>query len=255
MKTRMKFRINAGSDVAMIGAWDVSRNDSVLAKAWGKEFDQTLEQDATSGDIFVIRLGGDAGGPIDIYVDAPIPKEALAEMRAEGGEFLLRVPSGRLMVGGVEDYRSAKPKITGPDSVIVLAPGDYALRCYSSTSEEGLTLPTGKELKAALGADDYAYRNRIDRLRLLGYLLLLLFPVLSFPLGWKWALLITVVVFFAWFYVQEQILVKRNARYQRIEKQANQLYGKAKEKEPPWFIFDLRLTSGPHNLKGGSIRI
>jgi hypothetical protein len=251
----MKFRIEAGSDVAMVGAWDASRNDSVLMTAWGKKFDQTLEQDATAGDIFLIRLGGDAGGPIDIYVDSPIPNEVLAEMRAADDEFLLRVPSGRLIVGGVEDYRSAKPKITGPNSVVALPSGDYALRCYVATGEEGFTPPTSRELKAALGADDYAYYNRISKLSLLGYLIVLLFPVLAFPLGWKWALLITVVVFFGYFSVQEGFVVKRNARYQRISKQVNQLFGKAKEKESPWFIFDLRRISESHNLKGGSIRM
>src|SRR5688572_32313699 len=106
----MKVRINAGSDIAMIGAWDAGRNDSALTKVSGRKLDEALEQDATAGDIFLIHLGGDGGGPIDVYVDSPIPNEALTEARAAEREFLLRVPSGRLIVGGVEDYRSANSK-------------------------------------------------------------------------------------------------------------------------------------------------
>jgi hypothetical protein len=251
----MKVRIDAGSDVAMIGAWDAGRNDSVLTKAGGKKLEEALEQDATAGDIFVIHLGGDGGGPIDVYVDSPIPSEALKEMRAADREFLLRVPSGRLIVGGVEDYRSATPKTTGPNSVAVLPPGDYALRCYIGPREGNFGPPTSRELKAALGADDYAYFSRIDRMRLLGYATVLLFPALTFPLGWKWALLVTVVMFLAYFYVQEEVVIKRNSRYQRISEQVNHLFTKAKEKERPCFIFDLRRLSEALTLMGGSIRV
>jgi hypothetical protein len=251
----MTSRIDAGSDIAMIGAWDAGRNDSALTKASGRKLDEALEQDATAGDIFLIHLGGDGGGPIDVYVDSPIPTEALAEMRAMDREFLLRVPSGRLIVGGVEDYRSDKPKITGPNSVVVLAPGDYALRCHIGPNEGNFAPPTSKELKAALGEEDYAYLSRIDKLRLLGYALVLLFPVLTFPLGWKWALLITLGVFFGYFYMQEELVVKRNDRYQGILEKVNRLFGKAKQKERPMFILDLRRIPEPLNLTGGSIRV
>jgi hypothetical protein len=251
----MKSRIDAGSDIAMIGAWDAGRNDSALTKASGRKLDEALEQDATAGDIFLIHLGGDGGGPIDVYVDSPVPTEALTETRPADREFLLRVPSGRLIVGGVEDYRSGKPKITGPNSVVVVPPGDYALRCHIGPNEGNFAPPTRKELKAALGEEDYAYFSRIDKMRLLGYALVLLFPVLTFPLGWKWALLITAVVFLVYFYVQEEVVVKRNARYQKISERFNQLFRKAKEKERPMFILDLRRIPEPLNLTGGSIRV
>jgi len=251
----MKVRIDAGSDIAMIGAWDAGRNDSVLTKAWGKKLEEALEQDSTAGDIFVIHLGGDGGGPVDVYVDAPVPNEALKEMRATEREFLLRVPSGRLIVGGVEDYRSGSSRATGPKSVVVLPPGDYALRCHVGPSEGDFAPPTSEQLKAALGEEDYAYYSRIDKMRLLGYALLLLFPVLAFPLGWKWALLITVSVFLSYFYMQEELAVKRNARYQRIAEQADRLFGKAKDKESPAFILELRrITAAPVDVTGGSIR-
>jgi hypothetical protein len=251
----MKVRIDAGSDIAMIGAWDASRNDSALIKVSGRKLDDALEQDATAGDIFLIHLGGDGGGPIDVYVDSPIPNEALTELRAADREFLLRAPSGRLIVGGVEDYRSAKPKITGQNSVVVLPPGDYALRCHTGSNEGNFAPPTSKELKAALGEEDYAYYSRMDKMRLLGYAIVLLFPALTFPMDWKWALLITVVVFLSYFAVQEGIVIKRNSRYQRISDEVNRLFGKAKEKERPMFILELRRIPEPLNLTGGSIRV
>jgi hypothetical protein len=253
----MKVRIDAGSDIAMIGAWDAGRNDSVLTNATGKTLDEALEQDSTAGDVFVIHLGGDGGGPIDVYVDSPIPKEALTEMRVTEREFLLRVPSGRLIVGGVEDYRSGGSKATGPGSIVVLPPGDYALRCYVGPNEGNFAPPTSKELRAALGEDDYTYYSRIAKVRLLGYAIVLLFPALTFFLdwNWKWALLTTIAVFLGFFYGQEELVVKRNARYQRICRKVNQLFRKAKAKEGPCFILELRrIAAAPLNVTGGSIR-
>jgi hypothetical protein len=102
----MKARVEAGTDIARIGAWDASRNDTVVAKRWGKEWDRMLEEDAARGDLFLIDTGADGGGPIDVYCDTEVPPEARAHTRLVAGEFLVCVPTGRLMVGGLEDYRS-----------------------------------------------------------------------------------------------------------------------------------------------------
>jgi hypothetical protein len=240
----MKSRIDTGSEVATIGAWDSCRNDSALTDASDKTREKTLERDSVVGDIFLIHLGLESGGPIDVYVDSPIPNEALTETRVADRGFLLCLPSGRLVVAGVEDYRSSNPKNTEPNSVVVLPPGDYAVRCYIRRGEGTFAPLTSGELKA--------YFRRIDKIRLLGFAIVLL--GLAFPLGWKLTVLVSLVVFLVYFYVQEEVVViRRSARYRRLSKRVNRLFGKGKEK--PSFILELRRIPEPLNLVGGSIRV
>jgi hypothetical protein len=133
----MKKRVQAGTDIAMIGAWDASRNDSALAKAWGKKLDLVLDQDATEGRLFFIRTGADWGGPIDVYIDADVPENVQMKFKAMDREFLLSAPTGRLIIGGVEDYRSGKECDSKGSDITEISPGDYSLRCSLSKEETG----------------------------------------------------------------------------------------------------------------------
>lgn len=58
----MKTRIEAGTDIAMIGAWDASRNDTGLAGVSGKRLMQSLEEDCATAHLFLLRTGADGGG-------------------------------------------------------------------------------------------------------------------------------------------------------------------------------------------------
>src|SRR5262245_32463007 len=133
----MKARVEAGTDIAQIGAWDASRDDGAFDKSSFKRWMASLREDTEAGFIFVLNTGADGGGPIDVYIDEPIPESVLKNFDHLKGEFLVRVPSGRLIVGGVEDYRYSKRKITGPDSVVSIPAGDYQIRCYAPKVDEG----------------------------------------------------------------------------------------------------------------------
>lgn len=248
----MAARIEAGTDVAMIGAWDASRNDAVIAKRWGKEWDRILEDDVAQGHLFLIHTGADCSGQIDVYWDTEVPPEARAHTRPIVGEFLICVPTGRLMVGGVEDYRSDKPKITGEDSIVDVPSGNYALRCFVGTEENGSDAPVSSQLEKALGSDDYRYSRSMTRRGCLGYFTLLLYPLLAFPFGWKVALPSTVVILLAYLYIHDRAL-KRSVRYQRILRMENEVFRDARKKESPAFVFELRRLEGVTDLKGGSV--
>ena len=126
----MKARIDAGTDVAMIGAWDAQRRSDPFSPSEQKHLLKTLEADAVQGHLFLLHTGADGGGPVDLYIDEAVPPDVEGTLERLGGEYLVAVPSGALVVGGVEDYRSAKPGITGADSIVRMPAGDYALRCY-----------------------------------------------------------------------------------------------------------------------------
>jgi hypothetical protein len=250
----MKARIETGTDIAMLGAWDRSRNEKPLEKQWGKEFDQFLEADANAGEVFVIHTGADCGGPVDVLIDEQIPQEFRDQMSVLPGEFLLRVPSGRLVVGGIEDYRSAKPKITDSNTSEAQIPaGDYGVQAYIGPEENIPVTPSKAELKRLLGEEDFRYYNRVEKQGCLGYLTLLLFPVLWPVIGWMFAAGLTALVVIGFFYVREELFLRRNERYRRINTAVNDAYVKAGAKSTPIFVFRLRRVEPMHGLEGGSI--
>ena len=211
----MKARIDAGTDVAMIGAWDAQQNASPFTAAEFADHQNSLERDVSRGALFLIHTGGDGGGPVDLYIDEPAPPEVRARVTPVAGEARLSLPSGALTVGGVEDYRSSDARITGPGSIVKVPAGDYAVRCYVAKTAEREPA-SEKALRRLVSPADIKYYDGVNqRGCVAGALTLLLFPVLSYPLGWKVALPITVVVFLAFFPLL-QWLLKRNTRYQRL---------------------------------------
>jgi hypothetical protein len=231
----MKARIDAGTDVAMIGLWDAQRSATPLTPAESKKFADALEADAGQGHVFVVHTGGDGGGPVDLYIDEPIPADVQERLEPGAGESVLILPTGALTVGGAEDYRSAKPRITGANSVVQVPAGKYSVRCYALNEEESPA--TEAALRKRVGREDIEYYDRVNKRGCAaGAALLLLFPILWFPLGWKLALPITVAVFLAFFPIFRWFL-KRNARYQRLDQV---IPGFRLGNADPTFVFELR---------------
>lgn len=163
------------------------------------------------------------------------------------------------MVGGVEDYRSAKPRITGENSVVTIPSGDYLLHCFIGKDEEDEDSRSEQifqsELEKAVGTDDYRYYKSVNYRGCLGSLTFLLFPVLAFQFGWKIALPITIVLALAYFNIRERVILKRNARYQRISKTMNEFWKENwLQNQTPTFVFELRRVVDRSPFQGGSIR-
>jgi hypothetical protein len=131
-----KYRVDVGTDIALIGAWDQSQNRNVLPALPFAQHRANLTSDAELGRVFLLQLGGDWGGPIDVFVDTEVPRSHRSKFKKLEGKFLVAVPTGRLVVGGAEDYRSEHAKITSEKSVISLPAGDYQLQCYCAKNEE-----------------------------------------------------------------------------------------------------------------------
>lgn len=209
----MKARFDAGTDVAMIGAWDAQRGAQPVTPEEYKRLSDTLDAEADAGHIFVLHTRADGGGHVDVYVDEPIPSEVVTRLTAQGDEFVLTLPSGALMVDGVERYRARKPDATASDRAVHIPAGDYALRCYAAEDDDAAVPRSERDLATILGKDDLQYYDRITRGGcLIGVLLLLLLPVLWPFFGPKVALATSVVVVVAYFNVREWVL-RRNARF------------------------------------------
>ena len=246
---RMHRRINAGTDIAMIGLWDASRNESPLK--W--KSDKDLEPEISEGHLFVLRTGSDGGGPVDVYVDEDVPADVLKTVKPIGREYLVAAPTGRLIVGGVEDYRAAKPRITGDDSIVTLPAGDYSLRCYRGPADDESEPASEKEIRKAVGAENVRYYDRTNnRVMFLGCATpIVLFAGLCFVMSWMFALPIALLAFLGYFHFTKWLL-DRNPRYVQLGKQIDAM---RLENQPPTFVFELRNTGSRVGLSGGSLQI
>jgi len=250
----MKTRIEAGTDIAMIGAWDASRNDTGLAGLSGKKLVQSLEADCAAAQLFLLYTGGDGGGPVDVYVDAAVPEAVRKKYRAAKREFLISVPTGRLVIGGIEDYRTGKSNITGADSVINLPSGNYALRCLAPKGEVHFDPPTRAELEAKVGAEDFKYHRHIQTVALTAYFgVPVLFVILCFVLGWKRALAVAVVVGLISYGLVR--LISSNERFRRVTRAEHELWQQAQQRGLPTLIFELRRVDDPAGLSGGAMHL
>lgn len=247
----MKARVEAGTDVAMVGLWDARLNSMPFRPAETTQVSSTLEKETEDGRLFLIHTGSDGGGPVDLYIDEEIPAEIQARLRPVEGAFLLAVPSGKLLVGGAEDYRAEKTKITGQNSIVAVHSGDYAVRCYTPM-DEAQPARSEEALRDLVGGAELAYYDRTNRKGCMRSMLtFLLFPVLIYPLGWKLALPATVVAFIASFHLREWML-KRNPRYQHLH---DIVPAFRLQHEVPMLVFHLRTLKDRAGLKGGSVSL
>jgi len=247
----MKARFAAGTDVAMVGAWDLERGAQPFSPEESRRLSDTLDSDAEQGHLFVLHTGADGGGPVDVYVDEPVPNDVRASLTPVGDALVLAIPSGQLIVDGVEYYRSKTPDPARASRAVSVPAGDYLLHCYTPRDEEQEAAPgQTRDLEAVVGKDELRYYERVTRSGcLIGLILLLLFPVLGPLAGWRIAFGVTVVAVIGFFYIREWVL-RRNARFARIRETVTAHRLGAQE---PAFVLELRRIEDRAGRTGGSV--
>jgi len=247
----MKARFDAGTDVAMVGAWDLERGAQPFSPDESKRLAETLDADAAHGHLFVLHTGADGGGPVDVYIDEPVPNDVLAGRTPVGGALVLAIPSGQLIVDGVEYYRSKTPDPARASRAVSVPAGDYLLHCYTPRDDEQEAAPgQTRDLEAIVGKEELRYYERVTRSGcLIGLILLLLFPVLGPLAGWRIAFGVTVVAVIGFFYIREWVL-RRNARFARIRETVTAHRLGAQE---PAFVLELRRIEDRAGRTGGSV--
>ena len=247
----MKARFDAGTDVAMIGAWDAQRGAQPFTTAEFEQLSDSLEAEADAGHAFFLRTKADGGGPVDVYIDEPIPAELAERLTPLGDAFVLALPSGSLTVDGAEYYRPKRPDAATTARAVTVPAGDYALRCYAAKDEEAAATPRPeRELEAILGKDDLRYYDRVTRGGcVVGLLLLLLLPALWPLVGLKIAFAVTAVIVVGYFSVRELVL-RRNARFARLRETIRAFRLRYDE---PVFVLELRRVPNRGGLPGNSV--
>ena len=248
----MKARVDAGTDVAMIGAWDLDHGGQPFSPDEFRRLSDTLDSDAEQGHLFVLHTGADGGGPVDVYIDEPVPEETIAGLTPLGDALILALPSGKLIVDGVEYYRARKPDAARSSRAVTVPAGDYLLRCYTPRDDEEAAPRPEHDLEAIVGKDELRYYERVTRSGcLIGFGLLLLFPVLGPLAGWRIAFATTVVAVIGFFYVREWAL-RRNSRFARVREAVTAHRLGAQEST---FVLELRRIEDREGRTGGSVSL
>jgi hypothetical protein len=257
----MHQRVEAGTDIAMIGAWDAGRGALPFSADQQRRYAKSLEKEAAAGHVFLIHTGADGGGPVDIYVDEPLPPEVRKPLRELGGEFLIALPSGRLVVAGAEDFRSEAIGGEADANMIPLPPGDYAVRCHVNNDDEAHgQYDSIAECEAKVLTPEerqYYHKKNYAELALivLGWLLFLGFLPLARRWGWKIALPVTLVIAVPYFHWLDRRSRRRGAadvRRQEIYKKLTTAWESA---QTTTFVIELRKVDSRDGLKGGCVRV
>ena len=244
----MHFNIELGTDVAALGVWDAAAGEARRGVAGREECDA----DVAAAGVFILETGADGSYSSEFYIGEPVPEEKLRRARTVNREYLLRCGSGTLVAGGLEDYRSAKPQITDAGSRMAVPPGAYRLKVHVGESEDQVN---EADLVTAVGADDYAYYQKVSGRQSLGCLgvFLAFFPAAA--LGWKFpSCLVFGLVTGVLGYFVAGFVISLDERYQRILRKVNEYPEKV-----PALIFELTRIGEEEaeaaDLSGGRMRL
>lgn len=246
----MRARVEAGTDVALLGAWDAGRDAEPFTRDMFRELAAWLEKDAQNGHLFLIHTGADGGGPVDVVVEEPIPAAELARLKPIEGLRRLSVPSGLLKIAGGESYRAPKPR----DGLaqVPIPPGEYAVSAFVPRDEEAEP-DSEATLRAEVGAEALRGYDRINLAVVMGgfaapsLALLLLVP----GSGWRIAVPVAIAVFLAWF-PATQWLLRRSGWYTRLHAIATQA---RLRQGPASLVVSLRKLEPGETLAGGSVSL
>ena len=248
----MKARVDAGTKVGMVGAWDQERGAQPFSPEESTHLSEALDADAAQGHLFALHTGADGKVPVDVYVDEPVPAAATAGLTTLGDALTLALPSGKLIVDGVEYYRTQKSNAARASRAVTVPAGDYLLQCYAARDEVQEAVPgPAHELEAIVGKEEARYYERVTRSGcLIGLVLLLIFPTLGPLAGWRIAFATTVVAVIGFFYGREWIL-RRNPRFARIREVVAAHRLGAQE---PAFVLELRRIENRAGRSGESVQ-
>jgi len=203
-------RINAGTDIAMIGIWDPTRDAHDLAGAASTD---ELRRRAADAQLFLIDTGGDGEFPTEVIVDQDVPETLLRWMEKVNGTHELACHSGRLVVGGLEDFVNEVKVITSAADEITVKPGTYRLSLYVSRVEED-SKETEEEIIRRVGAEDFAYYARKGTGLGIGCLFVLAACVAPFAVHWSWSLALVTAGVGA--FAIRQAMLRRDPRHKRV---------------------------------------
>ena len=200
-----------------------------------------LPEAAKNGNIFYIdREDPIKSLPVEICTEFPNEPGYSLRFSPLGGSFLLHAPTGELVLSGLASWADRPEQV----EYYKVNPGAYTVSVYSS--EEMQNDLYERDMTRLLGADDWKYRNSIDRLYLIGCLPTILAVVVTVFAALTVSVYFMALAALLW---GPYFAARFSKRYRAIEKKVNTY-----EKQLPLFVLHLSRIENPSGVIGGYIR-
>ena len=155
-----------------------------------------------------------------------------------GGSFGLDVPSGRIAIRGWT--REGAPVTAGE---VECPPGSHVLAIRARRPFDGSR--HGAAMTALLGAADWAFVQRVDRLAMVGCLPVALTAGALMMAKWRWLIVLLPLAALSWL---PHVVLRRSQRYRAAERRMAEGV-----QARPHFIVDVTPSAG-EGLAGGFLR-
>ena len=230
-------RLYAGTDIAMIGAWDSNSNQNLPSETAASKIDEIIEKASSERSLFYINTGADGGGYIHIYVNEDVPENIKSFSKVIEENFSISIPSGELIVGGIEEY--IDPSLVGEaDNSLRVPEGDYSLKCHMCDDEdESRDDDAEKSLREIVGERELAFYDNVNLYGCLigGGLSVMALVIALFIVKWYFALSLPVLAALVYFHLMDWG-IRRSERYKKLDDIIPQF---RLEHEHPTFVFEL----------------
>lgn len=233
----MKRRLQIDSESGLVIFRDASVDAPAAREADARRALRSGEQD---GSWFFIDADDTVSYRVDLHVGEEPSGLPEHRFRRLGGTFLLRIPSGRLAVSGLDSWSDI-----GADATIDVEPGPYALSIFGAEEFDGPAYD--REMLAIIGKADWNYRSRVDRIGLAGCLSTIFAAVIfALPVTrdlWPLALAVLAVGWIPF------LTLQRLPRYRDIEQRVREY-----ERSLPHYAVQLERTDAV-DLSGGHLNV
>jgi hypothetical protein len=229
-------RIAVATETAIVALCDPSvalpsgTNQEALVRA--------LEPLTQAARAFYLVTDDPAQYRIELLAGDPPTAELAHDFEPSGGAFGLDVPSGTVALYGWS--KDGAPAVAG---TISTKPGRQVLSVLARRPFDGARHV--KDMAALLG-DEWTYRERVNRLGLVGCLPLALVPISVLARKWHW-LWLALPLLAVW--ALPYMLIRRGRRYKEAERRMSEA-----ERARPDYVFSVT-PSEREDLAGGFLRV
>lgn len=234
-------RTTIEDDLGVLIARDRSLSCPDVVKNFGRERRAHLIELAKAGNLFFIDREDPFKMTVQVVVGEEPPGEVPTELyRTVAGNYLLDLPDGALEVQGLDSWIAGDSE---SPITIQLEPGAYSVEALEREDHD-LT-EYEKYMSKLVGSDNWAFRNRVDRLYLFGCLPTVIAIAMAIFATWKLGLYAALTAVVLWL---PYLILTRSKRYKAIAEKVSSTEGRL-----PLFILRLRKLRDSEGIIGGYI--
>lgn len=175
----MIYKIEAGTDIATIGIWDLLVADTSVHQLKFADYEAEIAKRATASELFFTNTSADGAYTAWIYFDEPPSQDLENDYKEIAGPFFLKCTSGQLCFEGLEYYGHQANEFD--ETHFELPIGDYSLRVFQLTADEETF---AERVRAEVGDEAYDHYEKQFRGCNIAFFLFITGFVLA--VYWKW---------------------------------------------------------------------